>query len=600
MDWLKSKWAILTLAVFVGLVSIFPYYLAQFSLGSDYQGMPLLIQDSEGEYLGRVHELIEGNYSIASAVFYEYKDWPSLVPPTGEWIYAIPNFLFGISIINVGMIYKFLFPTLLFLLAYVFLKDLTKSKFWSIVGAFVVTLGFDLPSFDFLRKLLLGNFSGYISPWTRPVNPITGMLFLAGYMTLIYRIFTKENIQQNRNHYLYYIFTGIILSLMVGYVFSFIYAGILTVLLLIYSLFKDKSVSWRLTGVLIVGALGVLLLLGPSILSLLSGDVIGGMNDPRLQGLFYTRLPLLNKTSLLFTFIFLAFTWFVYFYKKEKLWLQNWWIFSFVLLIVNQIVFNIQIVLGWTIWPQHFAQYTNVSLSLVLAIFLARAVSPFFPKLARLAGWILVALLVLLMVKTLPNNKDTLPILRDFQKEKPVMDFLNTHNPDGCVAFVVQDNTIALELNRFIPAYTNCDVYNSYHIYQGVPRDRVFHNMLAWLWMKGVTEKELPEFLDKENVWIRAYLFRDWRDMFCCDGDPWIAKLGAVEEWQNWYKDTKMKVTTSYADFLKQDIHTQLGKYRLDYVIIDKTSRVRGDMGSYKWLKEVYSGDRYVIYSAVK
>ena len=223
MDWLKSKWAILTLAVFVGLVSIFPYYLAEFSLGSDYQGMPLLIQDSEGEYLGRIHELIEGHYSVSSAVFYEYKDWPSLVPPTGEWIYAIPNFLFGISIINVDMIYKFLFPTLLFILAYVFLKDLTKSKFWSIVGALVVTIGFDLPSFDFLRKLLLGNFSGYISPWTRPVNPITGMLFLAGYMTLIYRIFTKENIQQNRNYYLYYIFTGIILSLMVGYVFFFFY-----------------------------------------------------------------------------------------------------------------------------------------------------------------------------------------------------------------------------------------------------------------------------------------------------------------------------------------------------------------------------------------
>ena len=324
------------------------------------------------------------------------------------------------------------------------------------------------------------------------------------------------------------------------------------------------------------------------------------MNDPRLQGLFYTRLPLLNKTSLLFTFIFLVFTWFVSFYKNEKLWLQNWWVFSFVLLLVNQIVFNIQIVVGWTIWPQHFAQYTNVSLSLVLAIFLARAVSPSFPKLARLAGWILVVLLVLLLVKTLPNNKDTLPILKDFQKEKPVMDFLNVHNPDGCVVFVVQDNTIALELNRFIPAYTNCDVYNSYHIYQGVPRDRVFHNVLSWLWMKGVTEKELPEFLEKENVWIRAYLFRDWRDMFCCGGDPWIAKLGPVSEWENWYKGEKTRVAAAYSDFLKQNINKELSKYRLDYVIIDKASRVRPDLETYKWLEQVYSDDRYIIYSFQK
>jgi len=280
--------------------------------------------------------------------------------------------------------------------------------------------------------------------------------------------------------------------------------------------------------------------------------------------------------------------------------MQNWWVFVLSLLIANQIVFNIQIVLGWTIWPQHFTQYTNVALSLALVILLARGVSPLFPKIARLLGWILVALLVLLLVKTLPNNSDTLPELADFQKEKPVMNWLNNHNQKNCVVFVVQDDTVALELNRFIPAMTDCDVYNSYHIYQGVPRDRVFHNMLAWLWMKGVTEKELPQFLEKQNVWIRAYLFRDWRDMFCCGGDPWIAKLGTALEWQNWYKETEKRVENSYANFLKQDIHSQLGKYRLDYVIIDKTSRARGNLESYKWLKSVYSDDRYEIYSFVK
>ncbi len=585
------------IALLVGLVSIFPYYLAQYSIGANYQGMPLLIQDSEGEYLGRVHEIVEGHYSVGSSVFYEYKDWPSLVPPTGEWIYAIPTFLFGISVVNVDMIYKFLFPTLLFILAYIFLEGVTKSKFWSVVGALVVTLGFDLPSVDFLHKLLLGSFSGYLSPWTRPVNPITGMLLLLGYMILIWRIFISDN----RHPVWYYIFSGLILSLMIGYFFSFAYAGILTALLIISLLFhQNKSKALRLGAVLGIGALGVLLLLGPSILSLVTGHAVGGLNDPRLQGLFYTRLPLLNKTSLIFTVLFLIFTWFAYFYKKEKLWMQNWWVFVLSLLIANQIVFNIQIVLGWTIWPQHFTQYTNVALSLALVILLARGVSPLFPKIARLLGWILVALLVLLLVKTLPNNSDTLPELADFQKEKPVMNWLNNHNQKNCVVFVVQDDTVALELNRFIPAMTDCDVYNSYHIYQGVPRDRVFHNMLAWLWMKGVTEKELPQFLEKQNVWIRAYLFRDWRDMFCCGGDPWIAKLGTALEWQNWYKETEKRVENSYANFLKQDIHSQLGKYRLDYVIIDKTSRARGNLESYKWLKSVYSDDRYEIYSFVK
>ena len=108
------------------------------------------------------------------------------------------------------------------------------------------------------------------------------------------------------------------------------------------------------------------------------------------------------------------------------------------------------------------------------------------------------------------------------------------------------------------------------------------------------------EFLEKENVWIRAYLFRDWRDMFCCDGDPWIASLGTTEEWENWYNGVKQRVEDAYPIFLKQDIKVELSKYRLDYVIVDKSSRVRPNIKSYKWLKSEYSDERYEIYSFEK
>lgn len=594
LNFIYSRWFVFIIAVFVGAVSVFPYYLAQYSIGYSYQGMPLLVQDSEGEYLGRVHELQEGNYSIASSVFFEYKDWPSIVPSIGEWIYFIPSYLFGVSVIDINMFFKFLFPTLLFLLIYVFLKDITKNSiFWSVIGGLVVTIGFDLPSVHFLKKLLFDDFNGYVSTWTRPVNPITGMLALSGYLILVYRIFNGQSKK--------YIFSGLILGLMIGYFFSFVYAGILTVLLILFCFFnKNKDRVFKLIMILVIGALGVLLIIGGEVVSLILGQAIGGLNDPRFQGLFYTRLPLINKTSLVFTIIFLFFTWFTYFYKKEKLWLENWWIFCIALLFTNQIVFNIQIILGWTIWPQHFAQYTNVALSLVLVVTLVRGVVPVFPKLTRFFGWVLLFLLVLLLVKTLPNNQDTLPILLDFQKQAPVMQWLKERDENGCVVFVVQDNTIVLELNRFIPAFTNCDVYNSYHIYQGVPRDRVFHNLLIWLWMKGVTEKELPIFLEKENVWIRAYLFRDWRDMFCCDGDPWIANLGTKEEWNEWYDKEKEKIMKSYSIFLRQDIPSELKKYRLDYVIIDGVSRARNNLDSFKGINLVYSDDRYKVYSFQK
>ena len=104
------EWALVCIAAAaVGMVSTAPYYLAERSLGANYQGMPMLAQDSEGEYLARVHELTEGHYSLGSPVFYEYKQWPALVPPVGEWVYAAPT-IFGMSVASVDMLYKFLLP----------------------------------------------------------------------------------------------------------------------------------------------------------------------------------------------------------------------------------------------------------------------------------------------------------------------------------------------------------------------------------------------------------------------------------------------------------------------------------------------------------
>jgi hypothetical protein len=128
----------------------------------------------------------------------------------------------------------------------------------------------------------------------------------------------------------------------------------------------------------------------------------------------------------------------------------------------------------------------------------------------------------------------------------------------------------------------------------------VWHNLLVWLWFKGLTEQDLTQFLTDQNFWIRAYVFRDWRDIFCCSGDPWIAHLAPVTEWQTWYQGVSQKVVADYSHFLNQDPKLSLSQYRLDYVIVDKTSRVRTDLKLYPWLVLVYRDERYSIYRFVK
>src|SRR5258708_2752304 len=88
----RHRFAIIT-ALIVAFLYGMPQVIAMRALGPAYRGFPYLINDSEGEYMGRIHEIFDGHYSISSPVFHEYKD----------------------SVIFVG---RFIFPALVFVFLY--------------------------------------------------------------------------------------------------------------------------------------------------------------------------------------------------------------------------------------------------------------------------------------------------------------------------------------------------------------------------------------------------------------------------------------------------------------------------------------------------
>jgi hypothetical protein len=590
--WLVEEWAVVAFGLLISVIYVLPYYTGPISLGEGYRGVPLLIQDSEGEYLGQIRELQDGHYSISSSVFYEYKDWPALVPQVGHFIYYLPTLMFGMSVVSGDMLFKFLFPFVLFLLIYIFLKKITGGlRFWSLVGALLVVVGFDLSSVYFIKKLLFGDFTNYFAPWTRPVNPITGMLALALYFIFLYKIFIGESKR--------FLLPGFLMGFMIGYFFSFVYAGVFTVFLTIISLIFQRSGEkiFKFLLVLLTGAITVIVLSGTLVWDLFFNKSVGGLNDPQLSGLFYTHLPLFNKTSLLLIFIFLGVTYFVYRKFKEKIWQEDWWLFSIAILVTNQAVYNIQVVLGWTVWPAHFAQYTNVGVSLVLIIILARLDSKFSLKATKIMGCVLILLLSLILLRSITSADYFKPTLEKAQTYRPIFNWLDSNAGNDCVVFVVQDyDSSRMDLNRFLSGFTGCDLYHSYNIYQGVPRERVFHNLLSWMWIMGVRPEEAESFLQKNEFFVRIMLFRNWRDMFCCQGDKWVRDTGSVEEWENWRQEAIKKVHFAYLDFLKKDVRKELGKYRLDYVVVERMSVGRKDFDRIKWLKKVYSDDYFDIY----
>ena len=74
-------------ALLVGTLCSLPQFLAIWSLGEQYKGIPFLYSDSEFVYLARIQEIFDGHLSASSHVFYEYKDSVSITPPSGEYFY---------------------------------------------------------------------------------------------------------------------------------------------------------------------------------------------------------------------------------------------------------------------------------------------------------------------------------------------------------------------------------------------------------------------------------------------------------------------------------------------------------------------------------
>src|SRR3989344_490462 len=122
---LRQHKVALLFALLVGVIYVAPNILFVISLVEDYQGIPMMETPNEDFYLARVQEILDGHPSVGSAAYWEYKNEPPISPPTGEFLYALPTLIFGISPSTTLVGSRFVLPALLFLLVYFLARRLT-------------------------------------------------------------------------------------------------------------------------------------------------------------------------------------------------------------------------------------------------------------------------------------------------------------------------------------------------------------------------------------------------------------------------------------------------------------------------------------------
>lgn len=540
--------------IMVGSFAVFPSVWSALKLGSAYHGFPFLFLDDEDIYLSRIREIIDGHGWVGSPMLYEYKNNVPAVFPVAEYFYALPTLLIGVSLIKVVILSKFLLPSILFLLVYWLVIILTDAdgkivgrQLNAVAAGLAVVLGYDFVDFRYILLLLSGKLvETHLLIWTRLVNPISGGLLLILFLATIWLILEK-----NIRFSLLTLLSGLLLGLMIGYFFSWAMAVVILGVLFFINLARKRYKTAINLTIIFFSSILLQIPFWWKIFNEITGHASAEFSSR--NGIFFTHQPMLNKFVLFATIGFLPFFILEFMqkrYRKEKL--AEWWWFCLALLMSGWLVFNQQIITGRTIWPYHFVQYSIPVFFIIIFVF---GYNYLLAK-SKEKLWLTFSVIVILLslfygYHSARSYRFKMDDYRQLQTYVLLWQWLNINAPKDCVVLVLEPED---RLNRLTPALTHCNVYHSTYTFFGVPVDRVLHNYLVLLRLRGITPGQVREYLETHPAEVNTYFFSDWHQSLSSQTT----------------EDTRENIgmiASAYGNFYDKDFIAEIKKYRLDYFL---------------------------------
>lgn len=548
------------LSILVGSIYVGPHVWFMVAHHDVYRGIPLMQVDNEDFYLARMQEIIDGYPLLGSPAYFEYKNQPPISPPTSELLYALPTLMLGIPVVVTVTASKFLFPSVLFLLVYFLIYRLlgqenkTPNKISAIAGALFVVLGYDLVSYRHAFLLLTGAVeSTKWLIWTRPVNPVTGAVFLFSFLLFFWSV-----IQRTKLYKISIVGAGFFLALMfASYFFSWgVALSILAMAGLVYLIRRDFQTVARIIYTLI---LGVVISSPYWYLSWQAKQNPWYEHTLLKSGIFYTHYPLFNKVLLVSLAIYLIFLTFKFFKQTNQSRFEHNDLLVFIFLAGGLFALNQQVITGMTVWPFHFVQYT-IPLSIIAMITVLHR-SMYERWRALWVGSIGVIVIMSCWFGIYTQYGTYAHALErniSIQSYAPVFDWFNQQEKD-CVVLVVGDERWFTALNGMILAFTHCNQYGNTWAYSLLPQERVHHSYLVNLRLRGVPAEGFADYLEANSPEARSYLFSNWAGLYDVSVFPDFKDLELSKRLQIFPEE--------YLQFLDKDLKTELGKYRLDFIV---------------------------------
>ena len=445
----KYRWLLAVTAIAVGFITSGP--ALYFRLHNPaYRGIDLLGADNEASYLAQAQEMLDGHYNLGNIYLADHKNDPYVLQPLAGFVMAALAKLLDVSVTDVNLITKTVFPALLTVLAFLFFRDVFRNPACALaatVGVMMAPASYlvlnpaALWTFFTKGQFLYANLN--FLAYARPINPQFSFLFFFGYLICLWRfLFIAQTVRQRR---LYGLLSSIILGLsFYTYFFAYSYALIWTALMGLWAIGTKRWAEVK--GLLAIG-LGALVLALPYlsntlhlIQSPLYGELVGRL------GVGYNHTPIFSRvlwgTLVLFTIVARRAP------KEIRLWV-------YTILLAGAIGTNQQLLTGRTVpIPNHYYWFFIQPFATVTLVYLGYYVLERWRTAALIyTASVLVLFFIAGIVFQLQSNQVQLPSFLSEQRYAPLIHTLNHTLPKDATVFA--NNTIS----GLLPVYSDLNIY---------------------------------------------------------------------------------------------------------------------------------------------
>lgn len=466
---LREHWIGLAFSLIVGLIYVAPNLI--FIHSTSYKGLPMIYTDAESMYLSRINRVYKGCIMGCNPYIKEYADkFPFFDSSFSEGILALPGVLTNTPIIKLKIVYEFLLPAILFLLAYFLIFRLTTNKYLSIFGASFIVLAPDL-----LNSVDLINFPNLIDllrlkidytqflMFSRPVNPQFSSIFFLIYLHVLLSTVIKKNwkwfgllaITYGLSFYIYF-FT---------YAFATVVQG---VWIGIYVLRRE----WRALCFFSISTLCAITIAIPQFIEIIKLFQHPFYPTIPTEYLVRSHIPDISLIGIILLLVFIVTS--VIYLKKFKSFSAHAY-FVGALILACFITRNEHVISGMIMQYSHFEAFLFGPIFVVVVSFF---VYSFVPHL-RYNSYTYVILFLISLIPVFSatliqyqSYKHWLPYSILSQKYVPVLDFLKDRVPPRVIISAPEP------LSSFIPMYTPDYVLSSFYSKQWVSVPERTHDIV--------------------------------------------------------------------------------------------------------------------------